>query len=129
VNTKIKEGYVMSQEMENLVSRNLHVELLKKDGEPEKKTFVFTSEEGTGVRAGTLKQNFLTWFEDTSPVLEKEQESDENRTFHLLGYEPGKDRGTAFRDGDTVDLSKYTQFQISHRTAGGGRSCHGAPRI
>jgi hypothetical protein len=100
--------------------RELIVELINSSGKPEQKRFKITPQEGYEVNAGELKQSFLGYFDEASAILEPEVETDENRSYHLLGLDHSGKR-TAFADGDKVDLNCYTQFRLAPRTTGGGR--------
>ena len=100
------------------LSRELSVNLINSQGQPEKKKFKFMSEEGVVVNAGELKQDFLNWFDESAVELESEEETDENRSYHLLAYdEKGKRR--TISDDASIDLSRFTQFELSPRTTGG----------
>jgi hypothetical protein len=111
-------------------SKELVVELINRGGKPEKKKFMFSSEEDSRVSAGVLKQNLLDWFDETSPLLENEPETDENRSYHLLGFD-GQGKPSRFQDDETVDLKTYSRFEIAPRTTGGrnGGSVHEATHI
>jgi hypothetical protein len=103
---------------EESVERELVVELINASGNPVQKRFKITPQEGCEVNAGELKQSFLGYFDEASALLEPEAESDENRSYHLLGLDRAGKR-TAFADGDVVDLNSYSQFRLAPRTTGG----------
>ena len=98
----------------------LMVELINGQGQPETKKFRCTMEEGSQVKAAVLKQRFLNLFNETSPILEPEAVTDENHSYHLLSLDE-KGKRTTFSDDDTIDLSRYSHFELSPRTTGGAR--------
>ena len=98
--------------------KDLVVQLINRSGEPEEKRFRFTTEEDPQVSAGVLKQRFLTCFDETQVELENEFETDENRSYHLKGFDD-KGKSTSFQDEEPVNLKTYKRFEISPRTTGG----------
>lgn len=83
----------------------------------EEKKFMLTSEQFQ-VNAGILKKRLLNFFGENPLVLETEEETDENTSCHLLGFD-SEEKGTSFSDHAHVDLETYQKFQISQRTTGG----------
>ena len=106
--------------MAQQASKVLNVEFMNGQGQIQKRKFSITPEQGGEVTAGALKQSLLSYFDETSPVLEQEGVADENQSYHLLGID-GAGKRTAFPDETTVDLNLYQHFQLSPRTTGGGR--------
>ncbi|MGA1824700.1 MAG: hypothetical protein ACMUIP_08540 [bacterium] len=104
--------------IKNQIKKEIEVEMIKQDGNSEKKRFLCTSEENAQVNAGLLKQNFLNLFDEGSVLLEPEEISNENRSYHLFGFDDSGG-GIAFKDDDSVDLVRYTHFEISPRRTGG----------
>jgi hypothetical protein len=100
------------------LSRELTVNLINSQGQPEQKKFKFMSEEGGVVNAGELKQDFLNWFDESAVELESEEEADENRSYHLLAYDE-QGRRQSIPDDASIDLGRFSQFELSPRTTGG----------
>jgi hypothetical protein len=109
----------MTAELQNQFSKELVVQFINRSGQLEKKRFGFTAEGDPQVDAGKLKHRFLTCFEEAPVENENEPETDENRSYHLTGFD-GKGKSTSFQDDETVDLRTYSRFEISPRTTGGG---------
>jgi hypothetical protein len=101
------------------MSRELTVNLINSQGRPELRKFRFSSAEGSEVNASELKQDFLSWFDESAVELEAEEETDENRSYHLLAYDETGKRHT-IPDDATIDLNRFSEFEISPRTTGGG---------
>jgi hypothetical protein len=111
----------VDQQLQKRVAREIIVERINRGGMPEKMRFGFDPEtegEPENVDAGVLKRAFLDGFREIESDLENESESDENHSFHLVGFD-GNGVPADFRDDEEVDLQTYTRFEISPRTTGG----------
>lgn len=100
------------------LSGEIAVSLINSQGRPEQMKFRFASEDGGVVSASELKQNFLSWFDESAVAVEAEDETDENRSYHLLAFDENGKRHT-IPDDATIDLNCFNQFEISPRTTGG----------
>ena len=109
----------MAEQVQNQLSWELVAEFIDGQGNPERKKFTISPEQGSQVKAGALKMSLLNYFGEASPILEPEEMTDENRSYHLLGLNQ-KGQPTTFPDDGLIDLDQYTNFQISPRTMGGG---------
>jgi hypothetical protein len=109
----------MEQLAENVRTRELSVQLTGRDGSARSSSFLITPEgEENQVPAGELKQGLLDVFGEGSAVMEADALTDENRSYHLMGFD-GAGQGTTFTDGEKVDLDRYNRFEITPRTTGG----------
>jgi hypothetical protein len=113
----------MTEQRQAQFSKELVVNFINRSGQLEEKKFEFSTAEEPRVKAGLLKQRFLACFEESPVELENESITDENRSYHLTGFDGKSKKSTSFQDEENVDLSSYTKFEISPRTTGGGISC------
>jgi hypothetical protein len=114
----------MSQVVESRVSQRIQVELINSQGMPETKEFLFNSDEGGMVSAGVFKQRILNLFDASSPLLEPEEETDENRSYHLMAFD-GEGKRHVVPDETSIDIHQYSRFELSPRTTGGAGGFRG----
>ncbi|RJR29417.1 MAG: hypothetical protein C4576_35430 [Desulfobacteraceae bacterium] len=110
----------MNDVVESSVSKTIQVELINHQGIPETMELLFSSDEGSMVSAGVFKQRVLNLFDASSPLLEPEEETDENRSYHLLAVDE-EGRRHAVSDETSFDIHQYSRFELSPRTTGGSR--------
>ena len=111
----------MDQQLQNQAGREIVVERINRSGRPEKMRFGFETEQDAKmdtICAGELKSAFIEGFRENEPTLENEPASDENSSFHLVGFDQNG-APTDFKDEDRIDLNTFSRFEISPRTTGG----------
>ena len=99
-------------------STELLVQLTGRDGMSRSRKVLFTPEDSGPVRAGELKQGLLDVFGESSALLEADVPRDENRSYHLVGFDDAG-QGTTFNDNENIDMELYRNFEITPRTTGG----------
>jgi hypothetical protein len=108
----------MAEALQNQVYRGLKVEFVNSEGNTEMREFGYALE-ASKVNAGDLKEGFLRHLDGTSsPLLEPDEGVDENTSYHLVGVD-AEGEPTALPDEESVDLNRFTHFQIYPRTTGG----------
>lgn len=101
-------------------------------GNLKQKKINFSADDGEAFDARHLKKGLLDLFKessvyedvpdgDGSVALETENDADADKGFHLTALDETTGKRRVLSDDESVDLGRYTNFELSPRTSGGDR--------
>ena len=132
VNPTSKGDEPMSESAVQTYQKVISAKMIDSLGNLKQKKVNFSAEDGEAVDARHLKKGLLDLFkessvyedvpdEDGSVALETENDADADKGFHLTALDETTGKRRMLSDDESVDLGRYTHFELSPRTSGGDR--------
>ena len=120
----------MSETAVQTYQKVISAKIIDSLGNPKQKKINFSAEDGEAVDARHLKKGLLGLFkessvyeeapdQDGSVALETENDADADKGFHLTALDETTGKRRMLSDDESVDLGRYTNFELSPRTSGG----------
>jgi len=120
----------MTEAAVQTVQKVISARMIDSLGNPKQKKINFNAEDGEAVDARHLKKGLLDLFkesavyddgpdQDGSVALEPENDADADKGYHLTALDETTGKRRVLSDDESVDLGRYTNFELSPRTSGG----------
>lgn len=120
----------MSEAAVQTIQKVISAKMIDSLGNPKQKKINFNAEDGEAIGARNLKKGLLDLFkesavyeesadQDGSVALEAENDADADKGYHLTALDETTGKRRVLSDDDSVDLGRYTNFELSPRTSGG----------